>query len=226
MYLLLITGLSMRMKWTNVVLTLSLLLFVCNNPSAAAQVPFSADDFDWRETVPYLFAAATMPDEEAIKTMLENSKVLRSYVAQEVRMECKPGNDRCDSSRDGFTVNGEVTKRIDGIVREGIVHRHKTAVVDYVMDGKSFPFSEIAAVRSDNRQDAYFILQLSDRFYTAAQLQAKYGVPYDTDIFQWYSVFKYKLDSADYTGKAVFEIDPTDGAVLKVAVSLKTKKHH
>jgi hypothetical protein len=151
--------------------------------------------------------------------------VLRSYVAKGVEIECRPGNNRCDSSGDGFTVNGEVTKRIDGIVRERIIHRHKASFVDYAMNDRASPFSEIAAIRSDKREDAYLLLQLPDRSYSAAQLQAKYGAPYDTDIFQQYSAFKYRLDSARYTSKAVFEVDPTDGAVLKVAISLKTKKH-
>ena len=68
------------------------------------------------------------------------------------------------------------------------------------------------------------MLSFADRSYTAAQVQAKYGAPYDTSISQWYSVFKYRLDSPRYTTKAVFEIDPVDGAVIKVAVSLKPKK--
>lgn len=175
--------------------------------------------------VPSLFAASALPGEEGIKALLENSKILRSYVTKEVQTECKPGNPRCDSSRNSFTVNGEVTRRIDGIVQEGMLHRNKTSYVDYTMD-KSFSFSEIAAIRSDKREDAYLLLQLPDHSYTAAQVEAKYGTPYDTDIVQWYSVYKYRLTSAQYTSKAVFEIDPTDGAVLKIAISLKTRKHH
>jgi hypothetical protein len=96
--------------------------------------------------------------------------------------------------------------------------------VDYPLEGQSFPFSEIAALKSENRQDAYLVLQLADRSYTAAQLQAKYGAPYDTNIFQWYSVFTYRLNSAGYTSTAVFEIDPVDGAVIKIAISLRAKK--
>jgi hypothetical protein len=121
-------------------------------------------------------------------------------------------------------LQGEVNRRIDEIVREGMVHRHKTASVDYPLEGQSFAFSEIAALKSENRQDAYLVLQLADHSYTATQLQAKYGAPYDTNIFEWYSVFTYRLDSAGYTSKAVFEIDPVDGAVIKVAISLKAKK--
>jgi hypothetical protein len=69
------------------------------------------------------------------------------------------------------------------------------------------------------------VVALADHSYTAADVQAKYGTPYDTDIFQWYSVYKYRMDSPDYTSKAIFEIDPVDGAVIKIAISLKPKKH-
>ena len=195
-----------------------------NRPAGAAQLAFSADDFDWRKIVPDLYEAAGLPGEPGIRTMLENSRVMRAHVANEVRAECKPGNNRCDSSRAGFTADGEVTRRIAGIVREGIVHRHRTVSVDYTLEGQPFPFSAIAVLKSDNRQDAYLVLKFSDHAYSAADVQAKYGAPYDTDIFQWYSVFKYRLENARYKSNAVFEIDPTDGAVLKVAISLKAKK--
>jgi hypothetical protein len=98
-------------------------------------------------------------------------------------------------------------------------------VVDYKLATQPFPFSEIAAYKSEKHPDAYFVLALADHSYTAAEVQAKYGAPYDTDIFQWYSVYKYRMDNADYTSKAVFEIDPVDGAVIKVAISLKPRKH-
>ena len=78
-----------------------------------------------------------------------------------------------------------------------------------------FLFPNLPQIVREKRQDAYLILQLADRRYTAAQLQAKYGAPYDTNIFQWYSVFTYRLDSVAYTSKAVFEVDPVDGAVIK-----------
>jgi hypothetical protein len=68
------------------------------------------------------------------------------------------------------------------------------------------------------------MLAFTGRSYTPADVQAKYGAPYDTGISQWYSVFTYRLDSPSYTSKVVFEIDPVDGAVLKVAISLKLKK--
>ena len=195
-----------------------------NQPDPALHAAFAADDFDWRLMVPYLFAASTLPGEQGIKAVLENSKVLRVFIANEIRGECMPDKGRCAAKREGFTLQAEVNRRIDEIVREGMVHRHKTASVDYSLQGQSFPFSEIAALKSENRQDAYLVLQLADHSYTAAQVQAKYGVPYDTDIFQWYSVFTYRLDSAGYKSKAVFEVDPVDGAVIKVAISLKAKK--
>jgi hypothetical protein len=190
--------------------------------SASPQIEFSADDFDWREIVPYLLVASTLPGEQGIKAVLEHSKVLRAYVASEVRAECDADKNRCAASADGL-VAGEVNKRIDQIVQEGILHRHRQATVEYQLEHQPFPFSEIAAVKSDKQPQAYLILQFADHSYTAAQLQAKYGAPYDTDIYQWYSVFKYRSDNPRYSSKAVFEVDPRDGAVLKVAISLKAK---
>jgi hypothetical protein len=190
----------------------------------AAPAAFSADDFDWREMVPYLFDAAALPGEQGIQAVLENSKVLRIYVANEVRTECSPHKDPCAATVDSSTLDKAVSKRIDEIVQEGMVHRHKAAFVDYQLTRQPFPFSEIAAVKSEKNRETYITLSFSDRGYTAADVQAKYGVPYDTDIVQWYSVFKYRLDNPHYTSKAVFEIDPVDGAVVKVAVSVKLKK--
>lgn len=194
-------------------------------PGAGGQSSFSADDFDWREMVPYLFAAATLPGEQGIEEMLGNSNVLRAYIANEVHAECNPDKGRCAAKRDGFTLQGEVTRRIDGIVKEEFSSKHNTAAVDYRLEGQAFPFSEVAAFKSEKHSDAYFVIALADHSYTAAEVQAKYGAPYDTDIFQWYSVYKYRMDSPNYTSKAVFEIDPVDGAVIKVAISLKPKKH-
>jgi hypothetical protein len=214
-------------------LTLSLLLSAfapsssasdANHPSAPAQPAFSADDFDWRDMVPYLFDAAALPGEQGIQAVLENSKVLRVYVANEVRTECSPHKDPCAATIDSSTLDKDVSKRIDEIVQEGMVHRHKLAIVDYKLTRQPFPFSEIAAVKSEKNPETYLTLSLAGRNYTAADVQAKYGVPYDTDVVQWYSVFKYRLDSPHYTSKAVFEIDPVDGAVIKVAVSVKLKK--
>lgn len=193
-------------------------------PDTGPGAQFSVDDFDWRQIVPYLFAASAVPAEEGIKSVLENSNVLRIFLANEIRAECMPDKGRCAAKRQGFTLQGEVNKRIDGIVKEGMVHQHKTVSVDYALDGQPFPFSEIAALKSEKQQDAYLVLQLADRSYTAAQVRSKYGAPFDTNIFQWYSVFTYRLDTAGFTSKAVFEIDPVDGAVMKVAISLKAKK--
>lgn len=168
------------------------------------QSNLSADDFDWREVVSYLSAAAALPAEQGIKIVLENSKVLRAYVANELGSECKPADrNPCVAKQDRSTVDEEVSRRIDKIVQEGIFRLHKTAMVDFPLSRQPFPFSEISALKSEKRKDAYLLLELADHSYTADQVQAKYGVPYDTDIFQWYSVFKYRLDSATYTSKAV-----------------------
>jgi len=192
---------------------------------ASAQSEFSADDFDWRDVVPYLFTASALPGEQGVKAVLENSRVLRAYVAKEVRAGCRPDKNSCAAGNDS-PPEGEISKRIDEIVQEGILHQHQRTIVDYRMEKQPFPFSEIAAVKNEKQPQAYLMLQLADHSYTAAQLQAKYGAPYDTDIFQWYSVFKYRLDTARYSSKAVFEIDPIDGAVVRIAVSLKTKNRH
>jgi len=190
----------------------------------ATPAAFSADDFDWREMVPYLFDAAALPGEQGIQAVLENFKVLRVYVANEVRTECSPHKDPCAPTVDSSALDKEVSKRIDEIVQEGTVHRHKLAFVVYQLTRQPFPFSEIAAVKSEKKPETYITLSFVGRSYTAADVQAKYGVPYDTDVVQWYSVFKYRLDSPHYASKAVFEIDPVDGAVIKLAVSLKLKK--
>jgi hypothetical protein len=192
-------------------------------PGTSAQAEFSADDFDWREMAPYLFTAAALPGEQGIQAVLENSNVLRAYVENEVRAECRPDKNPCSAKGDGALLQREVSKRIDEIVQEGIFHKHKTAIVDYQLTRQPFPFSEIATVKREKHPDTYFMLALAERSYTAAQVQAKYGAPYDTSISQWYSVFKYRLGSPHYTSKAVFEIDPVDGAVIKVAISLKLK---
>jgi hypothetical protein len=193
-------------------------------PGPAAQPAFSAEDFDWRDTLPYLFDAAALPGEQGIQAVLENSKVLRVYVTNEVRTECSPHKTPCAATVDSSTLDKEVSKRIDEIVQEGMVHRRKLAIVEYKLTRQPFPFSEIAAVKSEKSPETYVTLSLAGRNYTAADVQAKYGVPYDTDVVQWYSVFKYRLDNPHYTSKAVFEIDPVDGAVIKVAVSVKLKK--
>lgn len=223
---------------TEVTLTTVLVLLACllsapassasdgsNQPSdTSAPVEFSADDFDWREVVPYLLAAAALPGEQGIKAMLENSKVLRAYVANEARTECRPEKSPCARKDESAALDAEVSKRIAEIIQEGIVHHHKSAIVDYPLEHQPFPFSEIAAIKDENRPDAYLMLQFADHSYKAWELEAKYGTPYDTNIFQWYSVFIYRLDSPGYSSKAVFEVDPVDGAVTKVAVSLKGKK--
>ncbi|HXZ40927.1 MAG TPA: hypothetical protein VEG68_09300 [Terriglobales bacterium] len=198
---------------------------VSKHPAAnAAQAQLSAGDFNWRDIVPYLLVATTLPGEQGLKAVLENSKVLRVYLANELRAECNRDHNLCAASSDPPQLQAQVTKRIDEIVQEQFFRRHDSAIVDYSLARQPFPFSEIAAIKSEKHPDAYLILALSDRSYTAADLQAKYGPPYDTDIYQWYSVFKYRLDDPRYTSRAVFEVDPVDGAVIKVAISLKARK--
>ena len=206
------------------VFVLAPLLLYASDGGAQPQAQFSAEDFDWREMVPFLFTAATLPGEQGVKAVLENSKVLRVYVGNEIRVQCKPDTNPCPAMNDNPLPENDVSKKIDEIVQEGISHRHQKAIVDYTFTRTPFPFSEIAAVKSEDHSEAYFMLTFADRNYTAADVQAKYGVPYDTDVVQWYSVFKYRMESPYYTSKAVFEIDPIDGAVLKISISLKTKK--
>jgi len=225
-------------KPTTLLVTLWLLLSVFAPPlsgasdggkqpsGAGVQAGFSASDFDWREAVPYLLAATSLPGEQAVTAMLENSRVLRAYVANEVGAECRAHKRPCVAPGDDLMLDGEVNKRIAEIVQEGIFHRNRNAIVDYELSRQPFPFSEIAAVKSEKKPNAYLMFTLAGRSYTAAQVQDKYGAPYDTNIFQWYSVFKYRVKTADYTSDAVFEIDPVDGAVIKLAISLKPKKHH
>ena len=195
-------------------------------PAISAQAEFSADDFDWRDVAPILFAAAALSPEQGIKAVLEDSRPFRAYVAKEVSADCRPAKNSCAANGDALMLDAAVSKRIDDIVREGIFRRHKNVILDYQLALQPFPFSEIMALKSEKNQNAYLVLKLADRSYTAAQLQAKYGVPYDTNIFQSYSVFTYRVDNPRYTSKAVFEVDPVDGAVMKVAISLKTKNRH
>jgi hypothetical protein len=197
-------------------------------PGKTVKAVVSADDFDWREVVPYLCAAADLPGEQGIKEVLENSRVFRTYIAREILAECRPDRNLCTTTSDGYVTAEEVSKRIDQIVQEEFFHQHKTATVDYPLTHQPFPFSEIASTKSEKHSDAYLMFAYAGRSYKAWQLQAKYGDPYDTDIVQWYSVYKYRLDTPRYTSKAVFEIDPVDGAVLKVAISVKLKnsKNH
>ena len=120
------------------------------------------------------------------------------------RLGCNARADKnpCPAKNDSSVPDNDVSKRIDEIVQEGITRRHQKAIVDYTFTSKPFPFSEIAAVKSENHSEAYFMLTFADRNYTAADVQAKYGAPYDTDVVQWYSVFKYRVESPHYTSKA------------------------
>jgi hypothetical protein len=157
---------------------------------------------------------------------LENSGVLRAYIVGEIRAECVLGSDRCAARAGSAALEREVTSRIDAIVAKSISTQRKTKIVDYPLAHQPFPFSEIAAYESQSQRDAYFMLSPSGHSYTSLRVKAKYGVPFDDDIFQWYGVYKYRLDNAGYRSEAVFEIDPASDAVVKIAISFKPKKHH
>ncbi len=193
--------------------------------AASAAHPFSAGDFDWREMIPALAAASQLPADQALRELLENSSVLRTYVVNQVWSECKSDKNRCAAIADSAALQREVTGRIDAIVANTMFTRDKMAIVDYTLASQPFPFSEIAAYKSQRRQDAYFTLALAGKSYTSLRVRARYGAPFDDDIFQWYGVYKYRVDNAGYRSEAVFEIDPTNDAVLKIAISLKPRKN-
>jgi hypothetical protein len=186
-------------------------------------VAFSADDFDWHETLASLYVAAGLPDEQGIKAALENSRVLRAYVASDIQAECQSGSRACAEKTGSSSLQGEVTKRIDEIVQEGTSHHHKVTLVDYALMRQPFPFTDIAAMRTENHHDAYLVLDFASNTYNVAQLRDKYGAPYDTDVREWYGVYKYRLDTRDYAARVAFEIDPVDGSVLRMAIRLKRK---
>jgi hypothetical protein len=194
-------------------------------PATKAQAHFSVESFDWRDSVPDLFVASTQPAEQGIKSVLEKCAVLRAYVASEVQAECASDRRHCPAETGG-SLDDQISKRIDGIIRESVFHRHKSAIVDYTLTRQPFPFSEISVVKSENKPDTYLMLAFADHTYSIHDVEDKYGAPYDTDIAQWYSVFKYRLDTPQYTSRAVYEVNPSDGAVLKLAISVRPKKGH
>lgn len=196
------------------------------NPLSRTSGPgeLSVDDFDWREMVPYLYAAAALPGEQGIKAVLENSKVLRAYVASDIQADCSSGKTPCGAGSGNFTLQGEVSKRIDEIVQEGTIRRRHIIGVDYPLTHQPFPFIGIAALRTDNHHDAYLVVDFADHTYTAAQLREKYGDPYDTDVIAWYSVYRYRMDTKNYTARATFKIDPVNGEVLTVGISVKRRE--
>jgi hypothetical protein len=197
-----------------------------NAPKITTAHPFSAGDFDWREMIPALASAAELPGDQGVEELLENSKVFRIYVVNQIRAECRADKNRCSAITDSSTLEHEVTRRIDAIVAKAIFTRNKMTVVDYTLAQQPFPFSEIAAYKSQHRRDAYFVLAPAGHSYTSLRVKAKYGTPFDDDIFQWYGIYKYRLDQAGYRSEAVFEIDPTNDAVIKIAISLKPRKRN
>ena len=76
-------------------------------PGTAAPAAFSADDFDWREIVPYLFTAASLPGEQGIQAVLENSNVFRAYVGNEASNGVQAGQEPVHrQGRRRFTAGG------------------------------------------------------------------------------------------------------------------------
>lgn len=195
-------------------------------PTISSAQPFSASDFDWREMIPALTAAAEMPGDQGVKELLENSGVLRTYVVNQVWADCKMDKNRCAPISNSSALQKEVTGRIDAIAAKTIFTRNKMAIVDYTLARQPFPFSEIAAYKSQNHRDAYLVLALAGQSYKSVGVKAKYGVPFDDDIFQWYGIYKYRVDNPGYRSEAVFEIDPPSDAVIKIAISFKAKKNH
>jgi hypothetical protein len=191
---------------------------------ATAQ-PFSAGDFDWREMVPVLASAAELPGDQGVRELLENAIVFRAYMANQIQVECKSDKTRCAALSGNSALDQEVTRRIDAIVAKAIFTRNKMSIVDYPLAQQPFPFSEIAAYKSDNRRDAYFMLTPAGHSYTSLRVKAKYGTPFDDDIFQSYGLYKYRMDQPGFRSEAVFEIDPTNDAVIKIAISLKPRKN-
>jgi len=181
--------------------------------------PDSADDFDWREMIPLLYRAAGLPPEEAVKLMLENTAVLRAYVALELQAQCGPQASACSSQPASPAL---ITKRIDEVVRKGIFTRKNVTRVDYLMR-QPFPFAAIAAMKSRNRRDAFLVLDFAEKICTAAQIEDKYGSPRDKSIFQWFSMFEYRIDAKTYVARAAFTIDPVSGEAQRIAISLKRK---
>lgn len=197
-----------------------------NTPNIATAQPFSAADFDWRDMIPALAIAAELPGDKGVKELLENSAVFRIYFVEQIQAECKSDKNRCAAITDSSARKQEVTRRIDAIVARALFTRNRMAIVDYTLAQQPFPFSEIAAYKSQSRRDAYFVLAPAGHSYTSLRVKAKYGAPFDDDIFQCYGVYKYRVDQAGYRSEAVFEIDPTNDAVIKIAISLKPRKNH
>jgi len=147
--------------------------------------------------------------------MLENATVLREYIAQEIGSRCAA----CDSPR---ASEAEITREIDGAVNKGIFSRKNITRVDYLMP-QPFALGAIAAMRSRNRHDAVLVLDFAPNSCTAMQIEDKYGSPQDKTIFQWFSVFEYRVSTKSYAARAAFTIDPVSGAAQRIAISLKRK---
>ncbi len=186
------------------------------HPAAAAgSAATSAAGFDWRSTLPYLDKAADLSEEDGLRELLENLAVFRTYIANDLLSQgVRPVGDTA------------VTQKIDQLVHEGLFRRRKITRVDYRLSRQPFPFTFLAAVKTSNHHDAYLVLYPVEKSYTAAQVQAQYGPPPSTNIVGTASLYTYKLETATYAARATFTIDPVDGTVDRLAISLKRKRGH
>ncbi len=193
--------------------------------AAPAQIT-SAEDWDWHDMLPYLYEATFMPPEQGLKELLENSRVLRSYVAGDVQAHCNDHAQLCGARFSDSALQSEITREIDAIVQEGLFRKRKVTRVDCPLTRRPFPFTNVVALKTTNHHDAYVVLDFANDSYTALQVHQKYGAPYDVMVFEWFTMHKYKLETATYVAKAAFTISPADGYVHRVAISLKRKEPH
>jgi len=190
---------------------------------AAHQKADAADEFDWRDMPPLLSRVAGLAPEKAVKELLENTAVLRDYVALELQAQCGSGAPACDLKPGDPTLEAAITKRIDDTVRGNIFTRRNVTRVDYLLSHQPFPFTAITAMKSGGRQDAFLVLDFAENSYTSAQIESKYGSPRDKSIFQRFSMFEYRIDEKTYVAHAAFTIDPVTGQARRLAISLKRK---
>ncbi len=194
------------------------------HPAGASEpTQVSAGDFDWRSMLPYLDKAAGLTDEEGIKELLENSMALRAYVAQGLEGQCRPGAQGCGTTAGEGAPSAAVTEKIDDMVHKEIYRHRNVTRVDLALTRQPFPFTFIAALKTKKHRDAYLVLYFAAKSYTAAQVLGKYGAPAEESVFGTASLCRYRLETNAYTARAAFTIDPTDGEVYRVAISLKRR---
>lgn len=178
--------------------------------SAAASAAVSAASFDWRAALPELDKAAGLSEEDGIRDLLETLPLLRAYMARELAAQAAVQDQA-------------VTDKIDAVVRQELFHHRDVTRVDYPLKHQPFPFTFVAAVKTRKHHDAYLVLYFADKTYTAAQVQAKYGAPPSASIVGAASLYTYKVDTPTYSARATFTIEPVDGSVDRLAISLRRK---